>query len=208
LEYASAEGGVWNARLRQAKLSGLRVDTLSWRIAVPSLLSGTLDVDANFERGDIEGRARVQAGFGGRRRIEMPALRIRGVEFAGAAFPGETTLSDIEVVFLGGRCVEASGQAASDMLVRPPEGLAWRGPPLSGAASCEGEDAVIGLAGETPEGDAATAQIRLRPNGTGAWRLQIAAARSETAALLLGNGFTPDPRGGSSMSGEMRWFPF
>ena len=102
----------------------------------------------------------------------------------------------------------ASGTTESDVLVVNDQILQWRGPPLSGGAGCEGDNAAIALVGSS-DADQARGVVVLRGNGDGQWRAELQSAMPEIAAVLAAAGFQRDAASGAmTLTGDMRWVPF
>lgn len=206
--YERALGTVWRARLEKVRLGPYETSSLSWRLSLLDLLQGKARAPLDFERGSIEGRVMLLANMHNDRRLYAPNLTLIGFPLTeNLRAPGETTLSDIDIFFDNGVCLFAHGQAQSDVLARAGEAIGWPGPPLTGDAACEGEDARILLIGTSAAGERVSARLTLRGDGGAEWRLIVQSVTPETELALTAAGFQ---RGadGFEISKDGRWLPF
>lgn len=207
--YARAQGTIWQARFEQVQLGPYSVDELNWRLSFWGLVQGKAVADVLFSGGDIEGDVQLLANWGGDRRIVAPRISIEGAPIgAGLNLEGTTSGQGVDIFFDAGRCAAAAGAVQSDILARNEAALRWRGPPMSGAASCEGEDAIIAMAGSGTT-ESVRVLVRLHGDGRAQWRAAMAGAKPEMMAVLAAAGFSADPQSGvQAAGGEMRWTPF
>jgi hypothetical protein len=207
--YARAHGTVWQARFEQVQLGSYAVDELNWRLSFWGLVQGKAVADVLFSGGDIDGDLQLLANWGGDRRIVAPRLSIAGASVGqGLNLDGTTSAQGIDIFFDAGRCAAAAGNVQSDILARNEAALRWRGPPMSGVATCEGEDAIIVMNGSGVS-ESVRALVRLRGDGGAEWRAEVSGARPEVTAVLAAAGFSAGPQSGAQAAGgEMRWTPF
>jgi hypothetical protein len=173
------------------------------------LVQGKAVADVLFSGGDIDGDLQLLANWGGDRRIVAPRLSIAGASVGqGLNLDGTTSAQGIDIFFDAGRCAAAAGNVQSDILARNEAALRWRGPPMSGVATCEGEDAIIVMNGSGVS-ESVRALVRLRGDGGAEWRAEVSGARPEVTAVLAAAGFSAGPQSGAQAAGgEMRWTPF
>lgn len=205
--YERAGGTVWRARFENVRLGPYDARAMSWRLSPLDLVQGKARLPLTFEDGAIEGEAMLLANWHGDRRIVASSLRLEGAALGSLHLPGETTIEGLDIFFDGGRCAQAAGSVQSDVLTRAGAALGWPGPPLAGAAVCEGEDGRILLSGVNGLGDQVTVSVDLRGDGAVLWRARVQTTTPEAAAALAAAGFAPDGDG-LVKNGEGRWLPF
>ncbi len=207
--YDGVQGTIWNAQFNNVLLAGYPVRVVSWRLSLADLLQGKLAADVSLVDGAIQGDVRLLANWRGDRRILAPRLDIEGASLSpGLTLAGATQVRDLDIVFLNGKCSEASGALNSDVLTSNAQVLGWAGPPLTGAAGCRGDDGIVALVGER-DGESARAEIAFRGNGDAEWRVDVATATQTVEAALIGAGFARDPgQAALAAKGTMRWAPF
>jgi len=207
LTYDAAEGTIWNGTLRGAVIGPYRVTSARWSLSPLDLVQGKAIAPVSFA-GDIEGDVILLGNLQGDRRIGAAALRIHGAPVGMAMAPGETRFHGLDILFEGGACARAQGRVESDVLVRAGEAIDWSGPPLSGAASCDGRNARITLQGANAAGERVNAHITLMSDGAAAWRVAVHGPQPSTQAALTAAGFTPGAADGALGYGEeTRWLP-
>lgn len=206
--YASAEGTVWDAELTSVQLGPYAAANATWRLALFDVLQGKAIVPIVFRNGSIEGEVTLLGNVQGDRRIIAPALRLDGLALAnGLRAPGETRISQLDILFLGGACESARGEAETDVLVRLGQALGWEGPRLAGQAACAGQDAQLTLAGSNAAGERVSLEIVLEGDGDGVWRATVMTQAPVTMAALAGAGFTPGSDGSLTYGENIRWLP-
>lgn len=203
--YQRATGSIWNAHLEGVRAGPYAVERVSWRLQPLALLTGSLAAPVLFDGGDIQGDVAVRVGLFGKR-LRSPLLTVNGLPFGAVLLPGRTTATDLDIAFSGARCSHASGRLDSDALAQAGDQLGFVGPPLTGAAGCDGEDAVLRLTGEGQNGELIDALLRLRGDGRGAWRVGVVGGGAETEQALTAAGFQRDEAtGGFASGGELTW---
>jgi general secretion pathway protein N len=200
-------GPVWRATFEGAHIGPFDAGFLQTRLLASDLLRGQLHVRATANGPQLSGDAAYQAGLSGDKRLLAPRLVLKGLPLRpDFVLAGETTLRDLDIRFADGRCVSATGQAASDVLTRNGQFIRWEGPELVGGARCVGADAEIAVSGQDQNGRFALLTF-LSPDGSGRWRLETVSGKAETTVALALLGFRPDPSGGMTLSGDFRWLP-
>lgn len=205
--YTRISGAVWNARIEGARIGRYQADAISWRISPFDLLQGRVIAPLRFS-GEIEGDAVLLANLRDRR-VRIPNLRVRDFHLDGLVLSGETEIWALDLFFEGGRCARAEGRLTSDVLTRAGQALGFDGPALVGGASCDGDDALVEMAGAAATGERVRLSLRLRGDGTGQWRVNVQGAGAQAQAGLLGAGFGIEPQSNELTKGEgLRWLPF
>jgi hypothetical protein len=206
LEFERAQGGIWNGQLEGVRVGPYQAERARWRVGFGDLLQGEVHAPIVFDSGTIEGQITLSADIRNGRRISIQSLRVEGVQMGSRTWPGEVQVRHLDIVFTDGVCTSARGAVSSDVWLRARANDARAGPPLSGEAACEGEDAVITMSGQSALGEQGIGRMVLRGDGTGAYRMAIQDARPETTAELEAAGF--HLAGGEVGFGEeIRWLP-
>jgi hypothetical protein len=206
LVFQRASGSVWNGRLEGVQARDFEIDSVQWRISPFDLIQGKVIAPVQLA-GDIEGEVRLLANAKDRR-IMADQLRIEGLPLDNLHLVGVTQIEGLDLFFDDGVCRTAEARVTSDVLERSSQALGIHGPPLSGEARCDGDDALIVLGGGTPPGDRVDVVIRLRGDGSGEWRLAIASQTSEVQAALSVAGFRYDANAAALVRvEELVWFP-
>lgn len=202
--YARISGAIWDARIEGARLGGYGVEEIAWRISPFDLVQGRVIAPLRL-RGDLEGEAVVLANMTDAR-LQIPNMRVTGLRMARLHLDGETQVQGLDLFFEKGACALAQGTVSSNVLARAGRMLGFQAPELSGAARCEGRDALLAMAGAATTGEQVSFDLRLRGDGSGEWRLAVHGANAETAAALAGAGFQPQSDV-LVMSERLTWLP-
>lgn len=205
--YDSASGTVWRAAFEGVRIGPYQARTMTWRLSPFDLVQGKARLPLTFSQGTIEGEAMLLANWRNDRRLYVSTLRLEGAPLGAVLAPGETHIRELDVFFDDGNCAAAAGQLESDVLVRAGQALNWPGPPLSGGAVCDGEDALVRLTGTNEAGESVAALMILSGDGAAQWRISVQTDRPETEAALAAAGFARGPEG-LGRSEEGRWLPF
>ncbi|MGE0597330.1 MAG: type II secretion system protein N [Hyphomonadaceae bacterium] len=209
--YGSASGTVWSGRFTDVALGPYQARTMTWRLSLLELVQSRMYADITFDEGTIRGAVRLLGNLRGDRRLITHDLVVQGVPLgdSGIMLPGDTTLRGVDILFEEGRCTQAAASVHSDVLQRSSESLSWRGPILRGDARCEGDAALVDLAGVTRQDERVAALLDLRPDGSGGWRAMVRTEDPQGRAALAAAGFQVDAaEGGLVRTGELRWFPY
>lgn len=206
---AKAEGTIWRAQFTGLRFNGLPVERASWHLAAGQLVQGRVIGRAQFSGGGLVGDIGVLGNFTGDRRLIAKDLVLTMLPLAeGVVLQGQTSVRDLDVTMVDGRCHTAQGIVDSAVLVDNAALLGWAGAPLSGSFACVGDNAEVAMTGVVGE-DRVRLLLSLRPDGTGQWRAELTTARVETQAQLTALGFTAaGPANALMRTGEMRWVPF
>lgn len=209
LSFAEASGTIWNARLTRASIGGLDAGDLGIRVSPLDVFLGRIVAEIGLDGADIAGKARLQLGLGGERRISSQQLRIAGLALRGdMKLPGETIVRNLDLVLEDQACRAAQGVLESDTLERSADLLGGNGPTLSGVASCNGPVGRLMLTGER-DGDSAEVILDLSGNGAAQWSMIYRTDKSDVAGRLAALGLTPQSETGSfAKRGATRWLPF
>lgn len=209
LIFQRAEGTIWHATLRSVDLGGLDGGDTSVRVSALGLLQGSVVIDVEFAGRDLSGAVRVSSGFNGNRRVQTPSLSVSGIRAQGfGRTPGVTRLTNIDLSFTQQACAAATGEVASDVLVKIAEQTGGQAPPLTGSITCAGQFARLVLQGDAG-GDSASALLDLAGSGTGTWSVTYRTSQPQLAATLIAAGFMPEGQGGAFNSkGEVTWLPY
>lgn len=209
LVFDEARGSVWDATLTRARIGRLDAGDIRVRMSPVDILLGRLAADVEFAGVHVTGKARVQVGLGGERRLTAPDLRIKDFPVDERfALAGETRLSNIDLVLGDQVCRSAQGVLDSDTLMRSIDLLGANGPTLSGIASCAGPVGRLMLTGEQ-DGDRAELVLDLAGNGAAQWSAVYRTSRPEVAGRLVLLGLEPQGEMGAfGKRGAARWFPF
>lgn len=209
LAFDEATGPVWDATLTNARIGRLGAGDVRVRLSPFDVLLGRLSADLDFGGANITGKARLELGVGGERRLIVPNMRI--VDFPieeGLALTGETTISNLDLTLEDQACRTAQGVLESNALVSSADLLGVNGPNLSGVAACSGAFGRLTLSGER-DGDGAELVLDLSGNGAAQWSLVYRASRPEVAARLALLGAEPQAETGAfGKRGAARWLPF
>lgn len=185
LSAAEVRGTIWSGRLVGASWRGLQLgDAHVGLRPLPLLLGRTRMVLEIGAGGPNPGRAVLVRG-GGVTGIRDATLSAP-VQLVNAPLPlrGELRLSDVTVLFRDGRCAEAEGRVATDLLQRSADFLQWQGPELSGSLACRAGALTAPLSGAR-DGTQVNAGLQLSPGG--AYRLDTKVLTSD---LSLGSALT------------------
>ena len=209
LSFADASGTIWDARLTRARIGGLDAGDLGVRVSPLDVFLGRIVAEVGLDGQDISGKARLQLGLGGERRITAPRLRISGLPLEGdMTLPGETSIRNLDLLLDDQACRAAQGVLESDSLERSADLLGGNGPTLSGVASCNGPVGRLMLTGER-DGDSAQVILDLAGNGAAQWSMTYRTDKPEVAGRLAMLGLTPQSEIGSfAKRGAARWLPF
>lgn len=209
LSFEDARGTVWDATLTKARIGQLDAGDIGIRISPVDILLGRIVADIELSGANIAGKARLQMGLGGERRLMASDMRINDFPVENRlSLPGETRLSNIDLVLGDQACRSAQGVLESDTLVRSAEVLGANGPSLSGVASCNGPVGRLMLDGER-DGDSAELVLDLAGNGAAQWSVVYRTATPEVAARLALLGLEPQAETGAfGKRGATRWLPF
>lgn len=209
LTFAEADGTIWNARLMRAALRGLDAGDLDVRVSPLDIFLGRVVADIGLDGKGIAGKARLQLGLGGERRIIAQELRISGLPLEdGVTLPGETRIQNLDMLLDGDGCRAAQGVLQSNTLERSADLLGANGPTLSGVAACNGPVGRLMLTGER-DGDSAELVLDLSGNGAAQWSMVYRTDKPELAGRLAMLGLTPQSETGSfAKRGATRWLPF
>jgi general secretion pathway protein N len=131
----AVSGSVWNGRLEDMRLRGIRFGDVRARLDAFALMTGTQrvhlqarDASADLIGGATQGFAHATAV------LDLDALNI--------PLGGVLRLEDASILFENGRCTQAEGRVTADVAQD-----AWKAPELSGGLSCNGSLAVARLSG-------------------------------------------------------------
>ncbi|MEZ5995729.1 MAG: type II secretion system protein N [Hyphomonadaceae bacterium] len=205
--YERIGGTAWAGRVEGVHVGPFQSDALNWRLSALDLLGGRAAVSAGISGGDLDGEGRAAAALGGRRSLRIPRLRIAGGRIGAAALSGATEVSGLDIAFASGACAHAEGQINSDVLAQSGRALNFNGPTLTGAAACDGDDALVRMTGENSDAALVDMTLRLQPDGGGTWRIAVAGAGADAQSALAAAGFQASPNSGQMvMSGDFRWF--
>lgn len=209
LTFQRAEGTIWNATLRHVDLSGLDGGDATVKVSPLGLLQGAIVSDVEFAGADLSGDVRFSSGFNGDRRIETSSLAVSGIRAQGfGRTPGTTRFTGVNLSFRNNACAAASGEVASDVLVKIAEQTGGQALPLVGNVTCSGQFGRLMLQGDAG-GDSASALLDLSASGTGTWSVTYRTSQPQLVATLIAVGFMPDEQGGAFNSkGEVTWLPY
>lgn len=209
LAFEDARGSVWDAMLTKARIGRLDAGDIGVRISMTDIFLGRLVTDIDFNGANIAGKARLQMGMDGERRLTAPDLRIRDFPVAERfVLVGETRLSNLDLVLGDQVCRSAQGVLESDTLMRSAEVLGANGPNLSGVAACAGPVGRLMLSGGR-DGDSTELVLDLAGNGAAQWSAIYRTGRPEVAGRLVLLGLEPqDETGAFGKRGGARWLPF
>ncbi len=207
--YARAEGTIWDGRLEGVRLAGLDAGALVWKVRLADLVQGKFVASFGADGAQVKGQGLYLANYHGHRRIVVETATITGAPLApGLALAGETSISGLDIFFGDKGCEAARGALRSDVLEKNSTVLRWTGPQLSGAATCEGEDARVALEG-AQNNEIVSIVALLRPNGDGQWSATARTDSEEARLGLAAAGLSLDPATGAvAMTREFRWAPF
>jgi Type II secretion system (T2SS), protein N len=144
---ANAAGTIWNARMRDLSVHGIRLGNADVRARPLALLSGVLQLEIHSPRGS----AMVTSGIA--RGIEHVRATANLSEL-GLAFPadGMVSLDDVTLLFRNGTCGKASGRIKTHAFGGISSGLM-----LTGDLRCDGNSAIAELSGRAENIRAAVA---------------------------------------------------
>ena len=185
LSAAEVRGTVWSGRLTGASWRGLHLGEAHVGLRpLPLLLGRTRMVIETDEGGPNPGRAVLVRG-GGVSGLTEATLNVP-VQLMNAPLPlqGQLRMAGVTVLFRDGRCEQAQGRIATDILQRSAEFLQWQGPELSGSLACRGGALVAPLAGAR---DGTEIRAGFQVTGSGAYRLD---SRVLTSDLTLATALT------------------
>ncbi len=209
LSFEDARGTVWDATLTKTRIGQLDAGDMGVRISAADIFLGRIVADIDLGGANIVGKARLQVGLGGERRVTASDIRIKDFPVENRfSLSGETRLSNIDLVLGDQACRSAQGVLESDALVRSADLLGANGPSLSGVASCSGPVGRLMLDGER-DGDSAELVLDLAGNGAAQWSVIYRTATPEVAARLAFFGLEPQAETGAfGKRGATRWLPF
>lgn len=207
--FEEARGSVWDATLTRARIGRLEAGDIGVRISLVDLILGRLVADLDIDGANIAGRARLQLGFGGERRLTTPSMLIRDFPIDDRfALVGETRLRNVDLVLDDQVCRLAQGILESDTLMRSAEALSANGPDLAGVAACAGPVGRLMLTGER-DGDRAELVLDIGGNGAVQWSATYRTGRPGVAGRLVLLGLEPQVEAGAfGRRGVTRWLPF
>lgn len=209
LSFAEADGTIWDARLTRASIGGLDAGDLGVRVSPLDVFLGRVVADINLDGEGIAGKARLQLGLGGERRITAQELTIVGLPLEdGITLPGETRIRNLDMLLDGDACRAAQGVLQSNTLERSADLLGGNGPTLSGVAACNGPVGRLMLTGER-DGDSAELVLDLSGDGAAQWSVVYRTDKPDVAGRLAAIGLAPQTETGSfAKRGATRWLPF
>ena len=157
LSAAAVSGSIWNGRLDDMRLKGIRFGAVAARLDPVSLLAATRRLRLDSREGHaVLALGRAQGVEGADAVIDIALL--------GLPVAGVVRLQDATVLFERGRCSVAKGRLIADIA----QG-AWKGPALQGELGCDGAIAVARLSGGNAGGEA---EVTLSVDAAARYRLQ------------------------------------
>lgn len=169
LRAGAVSGSIWNGRLDDMRLGGIRFGTVAARLDPVSLLSGARRLHLESREASatlVEGRLR---GFDG-------ADAVIDIALLGLPVEGVVRLQGASVLFENGKCSSAKGRVIADIAHG-----AWKGPALQGEWVCDGAAAVARLSGRDA---GAEANLTLSVDANARYRLQTRVSGSDAALRL------------------------
>lgn len=149
VNYARAEGTVWNGTLHGFAMRGASLGDLSMSTAPLSVLALSPRIDWQLAGGPVRGQGQATVNWPG----GGFSLANTVVDADLAQLPtfvplnGTLAASLSELRWGPEGCVAATGKVRTDALERKPGGLDWRGPALNGDIRCAGDRLRLALRG-------------------------------------------------------------
>jgi hypothetical protein len=155
--YARAVGTVWNGHVRGLRLRGVPMGDADLALSPLSLLRLSPGLDWRLGGGAVTGHGWLSAGLLGR------SITLRDTDVAAdlERLPTMVPLSGLFAATVhafswdGAACRTADVDLRTSALNRNPMGLDWRGPTLTGTASCDHGALTVTLAGKDASSDLA-----------------------------------------------------
>ncbi|WP_296816602.1 type II secretion system protein N [Brevundimonas sp.] len=181
-------GTLWSGRLSDARLGDISLGDVEARLAFWPMLAGETRLSLEASDGPFAVelvRAQDRAGVRGLD-IQVPLATFGLPGQAG----GTATLTQSDILFVDGRCAQASGRVRIDGLAGP----GWTAPALDGALACH-DGLLLARMNGADERFALAADLRVRSSG--AWTLTLLAQPRDPllAPLMEAQGFAPGPEG-------------
>lgn len=199
IQYASAEGSVWNGKVRDIRYGIQSVGDADVKTSWLALFTGHFSSDIRLTGSGLNGRGQVAAGFGGD--VTIRSMRVLGstadlinITSEVRDLAGEFTIDVQRAELKDNRCTAAQGTVWTDILTRMERRYRWTGPELSGPISCENGQFVIALSGQNADGENVSARLEIGLDATGNFLADVTTTSRETiqALTLLGFEFLGD----------------
>lgn len=184
LSARAVSGSIWSGELSEAYFGTFPLGNPAARFVVWKLLLGEAQLALNGgEDGGFQGKI-----TGYRNGFALDDIDAR-LPAGALGLPGEGAilLEDVDLRFENGLCVEAQGQAATDVLSSA-DGLGLPQISLSGVPRCEGAVAQLPLSGSASGMDARMT-LTMNAGGTLTGTLDLVGAPDTIAPALTANGF-------------------
>ena len=209
LSYSSAEGTIWNGRLRDVSIDRRPIGDVAVGMELFPLLTGRLSADVDARGPGLDADGKVSLGLGGTARLTAARIEAdmgvlgRG-EFLGTPAAGLIRAEIEELVLTRSGCRGASGDIWTDALAVAARAYDAVEIPLQGALSCEKGVLAAPLSG-TQEGESVWIDIMVQPDLRYGVTASIASQSPSLNEALAFLGFEPSERGLSyEMTGDLR----
>lgn len=194
IQYASAEGSVWNGRVRDIRYGIQSVGDAEIKTSWLALLTGRLSSDIRLTGTGLNGRGKVASGLDGD--VTITDLRVLGstadlinITAEVRDLAGEFTIDVHQAEVTDNACISAQGTVWTDILTRMERRYRWTGPELSGPVSCENGQFVIALSGQNSVGENVSARLEIGLDATGNFVADVTTTSRETIQALTLLGF-------------------
>ncbi|MEO1242375.1 MAG: type II secretion system protein N [Pseudomonadota bacterium] len=193
VSYNSIEGTIWRGKVSRLTADGALIGDVDFRISPFSLIGLSPRAYVKSTNGAVRGEGVVTIGAGQRISVSDANLEVDLGPFArrgvlGMPVKGEARVRIAEVRLSRRGCVRAEGDVWTNVLEAPARQYQTDGFPLSGDVSCDGDDFVLALSGESGDG-AAEMSIRLTPDFTYELTASVRPAEDNVASTLRFFGF-------------------
>lgn len=193
IDYAAAEGSVWNGRIVQLRYGEQPVGNIYLQTDWLSVFSGALESQISITEGGVIASGNLSLAIDGS--VTLRNVRVRGNTNALLSLKeeirslgGNFNIVIQELKLASGRCVRGSGQAETDILSRFEAQYDWKGPIMSGPLICRDNKLIIELEGRGEAGETVRSILEIDLSASGFFQTEIenGSDKIAQAATLLG----------------------
>jgi hypothetical protein len=190
VSYGRAVGPVWAGTVEEVAWRGVSLGDVQISFRPSALLLGRASVRVEMDgSGALAGAAIIERGMGTLFTIRDAVLTAQADQLPVLVpVSGSVALNISEATFDTGGCRSVYADLQTDALARPPAGLEWAGPILSGTASCVDGAVTIPLTGREGS-EVVSLAMTLQHDRTFNLRASVNTGNDALASMLGAIGF-------------------